>query len=303
MAYANSRSAIIARALEMIQKQGDSTHQDRCKIWIADRARQLYLRHPWDCIRTEQSLTITAATSEYPLSKSMYKVFDILNENNVPLRQSSYADLDQAKGIATSAGNTFDADPLMYELRIKPIHTANPGTGSYTVYGAAGDTAVITVVGLVSGVVTTETATLSGVTPQTLTTAFTSLISVNKNADTTGDVIVKRGATEISRIYLGEAQARYLWVNFFFTPAASNTFTVIGTVNPPPFDDDNEIILIPDVGPYLTKLLLIDVYREDGQVDKSKQMEFEAWNEIDSFFESANPRTTKFEPPKYRKFG
>lgn len=303
MSYEDSRSRIIEAALEMTQKQASSTHQNRCKIWLRDRYREVIFRHAWDGIRIEKTFSITDGTPKYALPQGFFKIFDILNASNVPLRQVSFADLDAAKGLETVAGNTYDSDPLMYEMTIEPIHTAIPATGTWSVVAGTGDDDVVTVIGLVDGIVTVEAETLVGATPVDLAAGFTKILGFHKNADTANNVLLKRGTTEVARLYPKQSHARCLWVNFFFTPDADATFTAIGAVNAPKFDSDDDILLVQGLGPYLRDVLLIDVYREDGQIDKSMAMEVTAWDAIDKFFTTLNPKATKFTNPRYAKFG
>lgn len=183
--------------------------------------------HLWSFLKRKTTFTTTSGTSEYVLERDVDKIA-IMRQTATPAKIGAVTDelFYKYNPNPTSQGN-----PLVYrEWEIGGLSTRLSSADTINIVSSSsndGSSFTVTIIGYVSGRLTSEVFTLNGTSSVTGSTTFDAReIFVSKSGNTTGNITVSRntGATTLLVIGKEEVSPRFKVVSLY--PIPSSTLTI-----------------------------------------------------------------------------
>lgn len=183
--------------------------------------------HLWSFLKRKTTFTTVAGTSDYVMERDVDKIA-IMRQTSTPAKISAVTDEQFFKynPDPTSQGN-----PLIYrEWEVSGLSTRLTSADTINVSSSSandGSSFTVTVLGYVSGRLTSEVFTLNGTSSVVGTVTFDAReIFVSKSGNTTGNITVVRNTGSATLLVIGkeEVSPRFKVVSLY--PIPSSTLTI-----------------------------------------------------------------------------
>jgi len=228
-----------------------------------NQAQQMRLaQEPWPFLRwSDQAETFTLSTSTrlYTLHPEFWRFEYARNQTSkqflveVPMRQLAEVGEDWNAGVAKT--------PYFRFVGVQPVSSQPSAASVVTIVSSdAGDTGAskaITIRGISSGALVSNTITPNGLTPVAGTVSFTRILAVTKGAAWTGTATLTSNSAAVTLLTLGPSEfgRSYRQIELLRTPDAADVVEYRFFRQPLAMSADNDI---PDIPPPHAQILVWD---------------------------------------------
>jgi len=216
----------------------------RIKDFVNEAYLDMWNRSNWRfAIVSGETLTTEASIAEYALPYDIERILYIGIESlRYALKELDWVDLREAELLGVTGR------PEAYALGGLAGVTRQPATASQIsiVSSSDSDTSqTVTIIGVVSGTVQTETVTLSGISTKTTTASFSRIIRVAKNAETAGIVTLSAGVDTLLMLAPAQLTVDYKLIRLYPTPSSVYTITYDYRRRVQNLTEDRDVPLLP----------------------------------------------------------
>lgn len=302
---------IQVRAMAMVQNTSTSTTNandllPKVKDYCRTRYDRILRSFPWTELTRSYSLSVTASTRDYALRNDLEDIIKIWDTTNgQELLQSTIQ--DHVRFTATNlevVGNVQTGQPDTYiEIGSKSVSALLSTADKVQVLStSASDTSpmVIRITGEVSGVMVSESITLTGVTAVDSTNTFDSGAELFVSAGTSdgtlqdlaGVVTVREKTTTsnvLAKLAPSERSPLYRWIRLSPTPASALTAQIWYKKRWMPLVNDNDAPIVPCANE-IVEGVIADALWEDGQEGAAQAQETKFTNSVNELWLSRRPR-------------
>lgn len=238
---------IIARLLELAGQNAGGEFESLVKFHINLVYRRLLDlgKNPHET--REFTLTTTSGTSQYGLPHYVRRVLNIEDPTN---RRSIFGVTGRQYDVRYPGTDATGTPDQAYPLGVFGVEKQPSAAGVITLVssdnGDSGTDYKVNVRGFSSGVLVDETVTMTGTTPVSTTTSFTTLERIVKVpiSDSTlfdGDITVTDAAANTLTIIPTYWESPdHQWIEFYPIPDAAITYTVRAEMRKPPLVADSD---------------------------------------------------------------
>ena len=302
---------IITRCQAMLQNTSTSTSnandlRPKIKDWCRTRYDRILRAFPWDELNRSYNLSVTSGTRDYALRydlESIIKMWDSTHGCEI----TAYDIRDHIRFNAINlevSGNVQTGNPDQYiDIGSKSVSALLSIADQVQVLStSASDVSpmVIRISGEVSGILVSESLTLTGTSAVTSTNTFDAGAELTVSAGTSsgtlqdlaGVVTVREKTTTsnvLAKLAANERAPYYKWIRLSPTPSSSITTQVWYKRRWYPLTNDNDVPLIPCANE-LVEGIVADALWEDGQEIAAQAQESKFNNSVKELWISRRPR-------------
>jgi len=243
------------------------------KEYINARYFQILRAVNWQSIRSDYTFDTVASTQEYVLPDDFGKEIMVVDKTNgVELvktdLQRLIMDLPDAYEDAGSVSK--------YYIREDTVRD-QPSSASVirVVSSSASDTTqTVLIRGIVNGVETSESVTLTGTTAANSTNSYSRVKAISKSANTTGYITLTSNSQAITIAVLAPKvlEARYKFIGLHYIPTTTLTVGVPYIIKPLPLTEDYDYPII-DIADLIEVGAKADAWRYKRQFAKANVFE------------------------------
>ena len=295
----------------MLQTTSTSTSnandlRPKIKDWCRTRYDRILRAFPWDELNRSYNLSVTSGTRDYALRydlESIIKMWDSTHGCEI----TAYDIRDHIRFNAINlevSGNVQTGNPDQYiDIGSKSVSALLSIADQVQVLStSASDVSpmVIRISGEVSGILVSESLTLTGTSAVTSTNTFDAGAELTVSAGTSsgtlqdlaGVVTVREKTTTsnvLAKLAANERAPYYKWIRLSPTPSSSITTQVWYKRRWYPLTNDNDVPLIPCANE-LVEGIVADALWEDGQEIAAQAQESKFNNSVKELWISRRPR-------------
>lgn len=272
------------------------------KEYVNQRYFQILRAINWNAIRNDYTFDTVAGTQEYALPDDFGKELHVRDTTNgfeiegVDLQRllTDYPDDFSDSGAAARYYISEDT------VRTQPTSASVIAVVSSS---ASDTTQTVLIRGIVSGVETTESVTLTGTTPVNSVNSYTRVKAVSKSAKTTGYVTLTSNSAAVTIAVLApKILTSYCTkIGFHYVPSSVVTMAVPYHIKPLPMTEDYDYPII-DIADLIEIGAKADAWRYKKQGAKAGDAETRFGIELNGYIwnqENQPNRITQFRPVTY----
>ena len=243
------------------------------KTYANNRYFQILRVFNWQNIRADYTLDTVSGTQEYALPDDFAKEISIRDTTNgVELAKSDIAKLiTDYPSSYTTAGL-----PTRYYIREDAVKTqpTSASVVAITSSSASDTTQTVLIRGIVGGVETSESVTVTGTSTANSTNSYTRIKAISKSANTTGFITAKTNGGVVTLAILAPKAltSYYKLLGLHYVPNGVVTLAIPYIVKPLPLTEDYDYPVI-EIGDAIEKGVIADAYRYKGMMAKANVFE------------------------------
>jgi len=255
----------------------------------------------WDCTRPDYTLT-TTSVQEYVLPDDFGKEISVRDTTNG--LELGRTDIQR---LITDYPDSFDDSGSAARYYIREDNVQDQPTSASVlaiVSSSASDTTqTILIRGVSSGVETSESVTLTGLTSVNTTNSYTRVKAISKSAVTVGKITVTSNSGAVTEAILPPkvTESRYKLIGFHYIPSTAIVVAIPYIIKPLPLIENNDYPVI-DIADLIEMGAEADAWRYKRQNGKSQQMEAMFSLELQQYIydkENQPNQVTQFIPVTY----
>lgn len=250
-----------------------TTMATQIERFINDSYKDVMRRINWTAYNEDYSFTASSKDNVLPddFNKPL-KVWD--NTNKIELVETSIPEeVKDGLSLIDQSGTSE-----RYAILDRPVqsHPTSSSTLSIVSSSASDTTQAVHVKGISSGVVLTESVTLTGTTPAVTTNEFTRIVSITKSATTTGKITITSNSGAVTVAVLGPSVIDYRVkiMRLYASPASSIVIFCPYILKPVPLVNNYDVPLI-DAADVIENGATAKAWRYKRQFAKAKDFDLE----------------------------
>lgn len=213
--------------------------------YLNDAYFDLLRRKNWELIDWDYSFSTVAGTQDYVMPANFGKELYVHDATN----KKQLSRLSPQQHVDANEKTLTEQDAPVSYLILTKRSKAQPASAEKidVVSSSASDTTQsVQIRGISSGVEMSESITLTGTVAASSTNTYTEIISISKDAATTGKITVdgNTSSTEYAVMAPEDLEYRVTALRLYKTPAAVYTINVPYHIKPLPMSNDDDILLI-----------------------------------------------------------
>lgn len=302
---------IQVRAMAMVQNTSTSTSNandllPKVKDWCRTRYDRILRSFPWNELNRTYDLSVTTSIRDYSLRydlESIIKIWDTTHGQEI-IAKDIRDHVRFTAPILEVAGNVSTGSPDSYiGIGTKSVSALLSTSDQVQVIStSASDVSpkVIRIAGEVSGILVSETITLTGTSAATSSFTFDSGSELTVSAgtsdgtlsDLTGVVTVREQDTTsnvLAKLAPEERAPLYEWIRLSPTPSSSATWQLWYKRKWKPLNNDNDVPLVPCANE-IVEGVIADALWEDGQERAAQAQESKFTNSVTELWYSRRQR-------------
>jgi hypothetical protein len=244
-------------------------------VWINNRYRDIANSYDWDQLYYTQTITVSAATSAYPLDERTDRLMFVQDTTN-----SSYLNIITEEQFLQEHFDDFSSTgtPTICFLKSDVVEAQPSAATAPTLKSssASDTTQTVLVRGLTStGGETYESLTMNGTTAVTASNSYTRILAISKSAATTGKLTVYQndGATVLAELSPESLTSYYKTLNLHLIPVGAMTLYARVKRRVTPLSQNYDVPVIDGIDDILEVGAQADAWRYKRQFDKGNSLE------------------------------